>query len=67
YRATRSLPGLTETQVIGVSAGEEILVSVRDRGIFMDPRSQKDWWMGFPVNQLRRIPVDHSTGTGIGR
>jgi hypothetical protein len=38
------LPGLHNGQTVGVAAGRELLVAIRDRGMFMDPRSQKDWW-----------------------
>lgn len=48
YRAARQsgegLPGLAADQVVGVAAGEEIRVAIRDRGSFMDARSNKDWW-----------------------
>jgi hypothetical protein len=39
-----SLPGVRNGQIIGVAAGDEIAVAVRDRGSFTDPRSRKDWW-----------------------
>jgi hypothetical protein len=38
------LPGLKVDQVLGSVPGEELLVAIRDRGSFMDPRSRKDWW-----------------------
>ncbi len=40
------LPALHNGEPVGTSAGTEILVAVRDRGTFMDPRSRKDWWKG---------------------
>jgi hypothetical protein len=40
------LPALHNGEVLGTASGSEILVSVRDRGTFMDPRSRKDWWKG---------------------
>ncbi|MEZ4711449.1 MAG: SH3 domain-containing protein [Caldilineaceae bacterium] len=40
----RQLPALHNGDVVGVAAGSEIRVSVRDSGTFMEPRSRKDWW-----------------------
>mgnify|MGYP001157920751 CR=1 FL=1 len=44
WLATGHLPGLRHNQALGVAAGSEIRVAVRDAGTFMDPRSRKDWW-----------------------
>ena len=38
------LPGLHNDETVGVAAGDELLVAIRDRGMFMDPRSKNDWW-----------------------
>jgi hypothetical protein len=38
------LPALRAGQAFGRARGEEVLVAVRDTGMFMDPRSGKDWW-----------------------
>lgn len=38
------LPAVFAKQPIGRALGDEVLVVVRDRGSFMDPRSRKDWW-----------------------
>jgi hypothetical protein len=38
------LPALAGNQAFGRSRGAEVLVSIRDTGAFMDPRSEKDWW-----------------------
>jgi len=38
------LPGLHNSDVIGTAKGTQILVAIRDKGTFMDPRSRKDWW-----------------------
>lgn len=40
------LPGLHNGDVLGTARSPEVLVAVRDRGEFMDPRSRKDWWRG---------------------
>ncbi|MBX3049911.1 MAG: hypothetical protein KF753_00480 [Caldilineaceae bacterium] len=40
------LPALRDGEVLGTLQTEEMLVAVRDRGTFMDPRSRKDWWKG---------------------
>ena len=51
YRETNangrgSLPALRHGEPIGTAIGDQILVAIRDRGAFMDPRSRKDWWQG---------------------
>jgi hypothetical protein len=38
------LPALKNGQPLGLAAGGEVLVAIRDWGTFMDPRSRKDWW-----------------------
>jgi hypothetical protein len=38
------LPALYPEQPFGRARSGEILVSIRDTGAFMDPRSDKDWW-----------------------
>lgn len=47
WRSTRSLPALWSNQPVGVAAGSEVKVAIRDNGSFMDPRSRKDWWNGY--------------------
>ena len=39
----RQLPGLHNADPVGTANGE-LLVAIRDRGTFMDPRSTQDWW-----------------------
>ena len=41
------LPALREDEVLGTAPNSSILVAVRDRGVFFDPRSRLDWWQGF--------------------
>ncbi|MEZ4713707.1 MAG: hypothetical protein R3A44_41350 [Caldilineaceae bacterium] len=41
------LPALHEGERLGNAAGSELLVAIRDTGSFMEPRSRKDWWMGY--------------------
>jgi hypothetical protein len=43
-RATGRLPALRSGQPLGVARSPGLIVAVRDRGAFMDPRSRKDWW-----------------------
>lgn len=38
------LPGVTGGQVLGKASGQELWVSIRDTGQFMDPRWRNDWW-----------------------
>lgn len=40
----QNLPGLHNGDTVGVAASNELLVAIRDRGMFMDPRSKNDWW-----------------------
>jgi hypothetical protein len=52
YRASNeagrgSLPGLHNGDIVGSAHYNQILVAVRDRGAFADPRSRKDWWRGY--------------------
>ncbi len=44
WRSSASLPALRNGQPLGVAAGNEIRVAIRDSATFMDPRSRKDWW-----------------------
>jgi hypothetical protein len=38
------LPGLAAKQPLGRARGGELLVTIRDTGAWMDPRSRKDWY-----------------------
>jgi len=40
------LPALRAGQPLGRATGAEIVLAIRDKGSFMDPRSRKDWWSG---------------------
>jgi hypothetical protein len=42
-----SLPAVTNGEVVGTARYNRIVVGVRDRGSFADPRSRKDWWRGY--------------------
>lgn len=42
-----SLPALQAGKAFGRAVGGEIGVAIRDSGAFMDPRSRKDWWIGY--------------------
>jgi hypothetical protein len=41
------LPALREDETLGTAGGGQVLIAVRDRGVFFDPRSRLDWWWGF--------------------
>lgn len=41
-----SLPGLRNGEVLGTARSGEMFLAIRDRGMFKDPRSRKDWWAG---------------------
>lgn len=47
WHVTGSLPALRNNQALGTALSNEIQVAIRDKGSFMDPRSRKDWWVGF--------------------
>jgi hypothetical protein len=42
-----NLPALRNGDAVGTAAYHQVLVGVRDRGTFTDPRSRKDWWRGY--------------------
>jgi hypothetical protein len=42
-----NLPGLRNGDAVGTASYNQVLVAVRDRGSFGDPRSRKDWWRGY--------------------
>jgi hypothetical protein len=41
-----ALPAVRVGQLLGRAKGSEIKMAIRDTGMFMDPRSRKDWWRG---------------------
>jgi hypothetical protein len=41
-----SLPAVHNGEQVGTTLYNQVLVGVRDRGEFADPRSRKDWWRG---------------------
>jgi len=43
-RATGQLPAVRSHQQVGTASGEPLVIAIRDRGGFLDPRSRKDWW-----------------------
>ena len=52
YRANNSagrgnLPAVRNGEAVGVAHYAQVIVAVRDRGTFHDPRSRKDWWRGY--------------------
>lgn len=40
------LPAVRNEDLIGVAASADLLVAVRDRGAFLDPRMRRNWWQG---------------------
>lgn len=42
-----NLPGVRNGEAVGTARYNQIVVGVRDRGSFTDPRSRKDWWRGY--------------------
>jgi hypothetical protein len=41
------LPALRHSEPFATAPGTTIKIAIRDTGSFMDPRSRKDWWVGF--------------------
>jgi hypothetical protein len=41
------LPALREDEVLGTARSGGVVVAIRDRGVFFDPRSRLDWWQGY--------------------
>lgn len=39
-----ALPAVAAHSVLGAAGASPLMVAVRDRGTFLDPRSRKDWW-----------------------
>jgi hypothetical protein len=50
WHTTGGLPALKNNQRIGTAFVGGVRVAIRDRGTFMDPRSGKDWWVGYPTS-----------------
>lgn len=44
WRQGNHLPAIGNHQGVGRALGQEVQVAIRDHGMFMDPRSSKDWW-----------------------
>ena len=42
-----TLPAVRNGETVGTARYNQLIVGVRDRGIFTDPRSRKDWWRGY--------------------
>ena len=40
------LPAVRAGQAVGTAQGDRVIVAIRDRGAFKEPRSHKDWWQG---------------------
>jgi hypothetical protein len=49
------LPALPGGYKIGVAAGDELRVAVRDTGAFMDPRWRADWWNKVPQQPVSNL------------
>jgi hypothetical protein len=43
-RSTGLLPGVRNNQRLGTVKNDFVTIAIRDRGTFLDPRSQRDWW-----------------------
>ncbi|GAB4457480.1 MAG: hypothetical protein Kow0031_38360 [Anaerolineae bacterium] len=61
WHVTGQLPALKDNQLIGTAFLSGVRVAIRDRGSFMDPRSQKDWWVGYSVGL--EIQQSHDTSS----
>lgn len=63
-RATGQLPAVRNNQRIGTARYNYVTVAVRDSGMFMDPRSRKDWWPEYTNAQAITIAREHKTAKG---
>lgn len=43
----QELPALHNNERFANAGGSTVKVAIRDTGSFMDPRSRKDWWVGY--------------------
>jgi hypothetical protein len=41
------LPGVRNGEVVGTAITDSVKLAIRDTGMFMDPRSCKDWWTDY--------------------
>lgn len=58
----KELPALKGRQVVGTAKTSEVIVSMRDSGEFMDPRSDA-WWLG--IQSLPSIDEPQPTTTSV--
>ncbi len=49
------LPTVKPNEVIGTADGNEVRVTVRDSGDFMDPRAKRDWWEEMDWSNCTRV------------
>jgi len=47
WHVTGRLPALRNNRQLGTAFTGGVKVAIRDTGAFMDPRSRKDWWVGY--------------------
>jgi hypothetical protein len=47
-RATMQLPAIRASQKVGVAKEDTMTIAVRDGAAYMDPRVERDWWVGHP-------------------
>ncbi len=47
WHTSGNLPALKNDQALGTALDNTVIVAIKDRGTYMDPRSRKDWWMGY--------------------
>lgn len=43
----QALPALRHQERFANASGSTLKIAIRDTGSFMDPRSRKDWWVGY--------------------
>lgn len=56
-KSREKLVKLTPGQAIGFPKNNEVHIAVRDRGMFMDPRSEESWWSNKPVQSPKVPPI----------
>lgn len=56
-KSREKLIKLTPGQAIGFPKNNEVHIAVRDRGMFMDPRSEESWWSNKPSQVAKTSPT----------
>lgn len=56
-KSREKLPKLSPGQAFGFAKDNEVHFAIRDRGTFMDPRSEESWWSNKPATPAKTPPA----------